>query len=152
MHFYYMCIYIRSVMPCLCGCPDCIGKFSHYVMCPSLFEIIIIIIILIIIIIELCPSSLACPVERLGLINTMRESLLLVVCTFAGYHATKRHFAKFMMHPNFTNFSVGLNDGQKFFAVQVFAEAFWAETIDCKFKCRHCIHGLIGPAVQFPGV
>ena len=66
--------------PCLFGCSDAKDSLTHYVMCPILFALNR----------QLCPTTPACPLRRLGLKLPTVDSALLVACMSAGYHAVKR--------------------------------------------------------------
>ena len=68
-----------TLFTCLFGCPSCPDKLSHYVMCPWLFKIVSLI----------RPETSPDPLDRIAMQNVTIESLKVVACTFAGYHALK---------------------------------------------------------------
>ncbi len=127
-------------LPCVFGCTGALDKLSHYVMCPFLFGLIK----------QFSPLASPCPVERLGLINTTRENLLCMACTFGGYHAVRRFVASELtrlrvdsdvdlLHPNFAcTFTISSDSHSIAVGVRAaFCDAFWADAVDCRFKCAH---------------
>ncbi len=127
-------------LPCIFGCAGAVDRLAHYIMCPHLFALIK----------RFFPPASPCPVERLGLVNPSRESFLVAACTFGGYHAARRFISAELaslqpnseldfLHPNFPCTFALSNDGHSL-AVGVrtaFCETFWADAVDCKFKCIH---------------
>ena len=101
------------------GCQ--IGKddLSHYVDCIQiqLAE-------------DLLISPPATPLERIGLQNITRKSILAASAVFSGYHAIKR-----------SHFTIGLSgpplDAEQAIASQrIFAEAFQSSADDAGLPCR----------------
>ncbi len=114
-------------LPCIFGCSEAIDRMDHYVMCPFLFLLLR----------NFCPQTPSCPVERLGLINPTRETLLTISCAFAGYHAVRRglrslhNFGLDYLHAQ------NADNSPSDFVARTFAEAFWSEAVDCRLQCRH---------------
>ena len=94
---------------------------THYVMCPILFALNC----------QFCPGTPACPLQRLGLKQPHRDSILLVACMFAGYHAVKRRSHSLSI----TNDTLSIQ--QRFKCHEIYADFFWAEALDNGFSCKH---------------
>ena len=109
------------VLPCLFGCPEGTDRLDHYVMCPNLYAIQI----------TLSRSPVPdSPMKRLGLIHTNHYILLLVACTFAGYHAIRR--SDFIASCDATPLDIE----QQLHAANLFADAFRAEAAEIHFPFR----------------
>ena len=67
------------LLPCLFGCPAGIDKQAHYVLCPWLFFRQSL----------TRPETSPNPLERIAMRNPSVDSLKLLACSFAGYHAIK---------------------------------------------------------------
>ena len=112
----------KPLLPCLFGCKE-IDKLSHYVQCPALASLVR----------SFSPSLPACPLARFGLVDTSRESLLIVAATFEGYHAVKRKTASLKISERLTLLPMNFVDQLRV----TFRQAFWAACLDCKLQCRH---------------
>ncbi len=70
-----------------------------------------------------------------------KKYVLAVSCAFAGYDAARRSIRSLILtHPNFTlNFTddFGSDSSLKAVVARSFADAFWAEALDCRLQCRH---------------
>ena len=93
-----------------------------YVMCPNLYAIQLAISYI------LVPDS---PLERLGLTHTSKHMLLLVACTFAGYHAVKRSDLTASCDAE-----TPLDIVQQLRAANLFADAFRAEADEVRLPIR----------------
>ncbi len=73
-----------------------------------------------------------------------------MACTFGGYHAVRRFVASELtrlrvdsdvdlLHPNFScTFTVSSDSHSIAVGVRAaFCDAFWADAVDCRFKCAH---------------
>ena len=88
-------------------------------MCPRLYYLIRLMII-----------SPSCPLERLGLVNTSKDTLLAVACAFSAYHAVKR--AEFICNlPELEQ----LQDAQILSVYSLFADTFWVEANEVGLRC-----------------
>ena len=69
-------------LPCLLGCQDGADSMAHYVQCPFLYYLLV----------KLRPDSLPSPfpVTRIGAAEPTIDSLKVVSCSFAAYHAVRR--------------------------------------------------------------
>ena len=111
-------------LPCLFGCPGHEDRLSHYCMCPNLYGIVRL----------LCTTS-ACPLERLGLVNPSKESLLTVACVFSAYHAVKRSALVSNMSQQ-----ESLHEAQTLSVFSVFADTFRVEANEVGLSCRCLTH------------
>ena len=91
-------------------------------MCPNLYAIQLAISYI------LVPDS---PLERLGLTHTSKHMLLLVACTFAGYHAVKRSELSASCDAE-----TPLDIVQQLRAANLFADAFRAEADEVRLPIR----------------
>ena len=84
----------ERIFPCLFDCTSSGGacdhaghriedRMIHYAQCPMLFALVSAIC-------QPCQTS-DNPLERWAIMNCSMDSLLVVSCMFAGYHACKRH-------------------------------------------------------------
>ena len=90
-------------------------------MCPILYGLTV----------QLCPATPACPLRRIGLIDTTSDAPLRVACTFAGYHAVKRAC------PTLHISDATLTLVQRFESHKNVADYFWTEALDNGLNCRH---------------
>ena len=107
-------------LPCLLGCQTGRDDLSHYMDCIQNQ----------IILDDLLLSSPSCPLERIGLQNISRETILTTAAVFCGYHAIKRSL-----------FVSGLNGSpldceQGIAAQRIFAEAFQVAADDACLPCK----------------
>ena len=71
------------------------------------------------------------PFIRFGLVNPSFDSLAIICCTSAGYHAIRRRVRRFQ--PTLTNMELCAGDVRRFWTV--FAEAFTAEAGELCLQC-----------------
>ena len=106
-------------LPCLFGCSGEEDRMSHYCMCPRLYYLM-----------RLMITSPACPLERLGLISSSKDTLLAVACTFSAYHAVKRsNIVRNLPEQE------SLQDTQTLSVYSLFADTFWVEANEVGLRC-----------------
>ena len=103
------------------GCVHEHDELSHYVMCPKLYFVLL----------QLRPSTTSNPVERIGLHNPSKDSLLVTACVFSAYHACRRDLR-----------GISLPEAGLFTSAQlerirdVFCRGFKAEADEVSLVCR----------------
>ena len=110
-----------TILLCLPGCKAHSDSLIHYLQCPHLYAVM---------------KFFYCNTDnnrliRFGLLNPSLDSLSIVCCTSAGYHAVRRSVRKTSFTTNDKELSVG--DIRRFWTV--FAEAFTAEARERSAPC-----------------
>jgi len=110
----------KPPLPCLLGCQLGKDDLSHYVDCIQIQLALD----------DLILSPPSNPLERIGLQNISRDSILTASAVFSGYHAIKR-----------SHFTIGLSGSplsteQAIASQRIFAEAFQAAADDAGLPCR----------------
>ena len=110
----------KPLLPCLMGCQLGKDDLSHYVDCIQIQLALD----------DLLSRPPVTPLERIGLQNITKESILVASAVFSGYHVIKR-----------SHFTIGLDgsplDAEQAIASQrIFAEAFQSSADDAGLPCR----------------
>ena len=111
-------------LPCLFGCSNECDELYHYLQCPHMFAIWSF----------LCEGVSEDPLVRWGLVNPSPEGMTQIACTFAGYHAIRRHFKQ---HGELTLHADEKMSGPHLRAAwTVFADAFAVEARELSVNFR----------------
>ena len=114
-------LHLTPRLPCLFGC-KAEDRMSHYVTCPGLSGLVL----------SACPFVPACPLARLGLLDTNKDVLLSVAASFEGYHAVSRHAKTFKINTKLDILPMHMVTELQ----GVFLEAIWAASLTSKFECK----------------
>ena len=102
-----------TILPCLLGCKAKPDSLIHYLQCPHLYALMKFFY---------CSTD-ENPLIRFGLVNPSLDSLSIICCASAGYHAIRRSVRKKCI--TLTDKELNIGDIRWFWTV--FAEAFSAE-------------------------
>ena len=110
-----------TIFACLLRCKVHTGSLIHYLHCPHMYSLMKF----------FNRSTDENPLIRFGLVNPSLDSLAIICCTSAGYHAIRRSVRRFQ--PTLTNMELCVGDVWRFGTV--FAEAFTAEAGKLCLQC-----------------
>ena len=111
-------------LPCLFGCHKEKDDLYHYLQCPHMYALWSF----------LCGDVNSDPLMTWGLVSPCIDGMLQIACTFAGYHATRRHFkqkGEVFMHDQDI-----LTGPQLRAAWTVFADSFVVDAREFSVTCR----------------
>ena len=111
-------------LPCLFGCKNEKDSLSHYLICPHLLALQKFLV----------GDVSEWPLTRWGLVNPIEDGMYQIACTFAGYHAVRRHFKT--NSEVFLPLQENISGPQIRAAWTVFAETFHVEASQFSMPCR----------------
>jgi hypothetical protein len=112
-----------TILPCLLGCKAKSDSLIHYLHCPHLYALMKFVY----------RTTDDNPLIRFGLVNPNLDSLSIICCTSAGYHAIRRSVRASGFAPTDKDKEISSGDVRHFWTV--FADAFTVEARERSAPC-----------------